>query len=184
MVQSIYSRNVTVESNHCISSAGTPISFISGTRHKCIGNKVDKVFWNVSCIGMNSTHSIVRGNIVTASVGNISCLTLGHEPVIFRADYTVAENNTLHSEGCRSLIIQNGCGIIMSNNECSCVINMDALEMTSGAIVASGRAEGIFDLSLMDNRLNATGDGNRGCITYRGTGRVLIQGNTIVQTGE
>lgn len=179
LLQATYSNNVFVVGNHCVSSVGTAIEFISGKGHRCINNRVDEVWWDVSCIGVNSADCVVRGNTVTSRPNNISCLTLGHAPIMARADNTIVENNVLHSTGCRSIIIQNGCGIIVRYNECSCVINNDSPEMTSGAIVASGKVDGIYNLKIVNNLLQATGNGNRGCITYRGCGFLYISNNII-----
>lgn len=177
--QIIFSKNIKVSGNNCISSVGTAIEFIAGTNHQCIDNVVKKVFWKVSCVGINSTNSIVRGNLITATDNNISCLTLGHEPFLFRADSTVAEKNILHSSGCRGVLIQNGCCIVVKNNKCSCIISKGAPELTTGCIVASGKSDGIYGLVIVDNILCAPGDGNSGCITYRGTGRLMIKDNVI-----
>ena len=179
-IQVVFSNNASVYNNHCVQSVGTAIEFIAGSGHLCRNNRVDKVWWKVSCIGVNSTKCVVKGNTVHATEGNISCLTLGHEPVLFRADFTVAQKNVLISNGVRSIIIQNGCGIMVKNNTCSCVINKSAPEMTSGCVVASGRRDGIFDLEIIDNHLSSTGDGNRGCVTYRGMGHIVIKNNKIV----
>ena len=46
--------------------------------------------------------------------------------------------------------------------------------MNSGTIIASGKAIGIHDISIQNNTLTATGEGNRGRITYRGTGKLII----------
>lgn len=178
-VQVIYSRGVSVSDNHCSNSVGTAIEFISGFDHKCTNNVVDTVFWRVSCIGVNSTGCLISGNSVVAGESNISCLTLGHEHFLSRADSSIVENNVLRSAGCRSLIIQNGCGITINNNVCSCVIRNDAPEMTSGSIVACGNANNIHDIKILNNTLSAAGNGNRGCITYRGTGHLLIENNRI-----
>ena len=98
----------------------------SRKRIKYIKNRVDEVFWKVSCVGVNSTDCIVRGNIVAATSDNISCLTLGHEPVHFRADNAVVENNVFHLKGARSVLIQNGCNILLKGNDCLSVIEKNS----------------------------------------------------------
>ena len=179
LLQATFSNSVSVKDNHSISSVGTAIEFIAGSGHSCVTNQVDEVWWPVSCIGVNSSNCIVKGNVVKATASNISCLTLGHDTVISQADNTVVEGNILHSAGCRSIIIQNGCGIVLRNNICSCVINKDSPDMTSGCIVASGNAEGIYNIKIEGNTLSATGNGSFGCVTYRGRGLLLIKGNNI-----
>ena len=47
-------------------------------------------------------------------------------------------------------------------------------------VFPTGNAVGIYDIIIKNNKLLATGNGNRGCITYRGTGSIVIEGNAIV----
>lgn len=179
LLQATYSRDVTAKGNDCMSSVGTALEFIAGTNHSCIDNRVENVWWPVSCIGVNSLNCVVKGNVVNASASNISCLTLGHETVISQADNALVERNIFHSAGCRSVIIQNGRDILIRKNICSCVINKDSPDMTSGCIVASGNAEGIYDIKIEGNTLSATGNGSYGCITYRGRGLLHVRDNSI-----
>ncbi len=182
LLQVIFSEDVTAKDCHCISSVGTAIEFIGGRNHKCVDNYIYDVWWDVSCIGVNSKDCVVKGNTVNCRQGNISCLTLGHIPTITSADNTLVEKNIFYSSSCRSIIIQNGCGIVLRDNVCSCIINKDSPFMTSGSIVASGNYDGIHDIVIVNNKLSSIGDGNNGCVTYRGSGRLLIKDNLITAT--
>lgn len=178
-LQAIYSQHVQISNNICFNSIGTAIATTSGTGHICENNTIDGISWKVSCMGVNSTNSLVQGNQIKASKENISCLTLGHEHPIFSASSTIARKNTLITEGCRSLIIQNGKNIRIESNTCSCIIDSSSSILNSGCIVASGQSQDIKDIIIENNHLSSKGNGTCGCITYRGTGFVKVVKNEI-----
>lgn len=178
-LQIIYSNNVFVSDNNCNNSVGTAIETIGGYEHKIYRNIVKSVYWNVSCVGINSLKCNFMDNEVYMSDNNISCLTLGHEGTQTAASQSIVHNNRFYSEGTRCILIQNGANISVNNNTCSCRIEPSSSVLTSGCIVASGDSDGIYGLDIKGNNLISLGDGCCGCITYRGTGTLTIEKNHI-----
>lgn len=178
--KAIYSDEIIFENNNCKSSVGTPIEAMGGRKITVIRNAICNVYWNVSCIGINTRNSVVSDNEVYAQDNNISCITLGHAGyALFSADNAVVKNNKCVSKGCRSIIIQNGHSLEILYNTCSCLIKNDSPILTSGAIVASGENSNIYDIAITGNQLSNFGEGSHGCITYRGNGKLLIKKNQV-----
>lgn len=179
LVKSIYSNHVTVSNNHSESSVATCIEFICGDRGVISNNYINEVYWDVSCVGVNTTNCIVKDNIVKASPQNISCLTLGHRGYDYlSASGTVVYDNTFQSGGVRSIIIQNGSNIQIKNNQLSCVLYEDSKTPTFGCIVARG--DDIANINIYENEMITTGDKIYGAIFYSGKGRIIIRGNKII----
>lgn len=178
-LQVVYSYESFIRGNSCRNSVSTAIATTSGSHHLCENNSIDGVYWEVSCLGINSTHCTIRGNKVIAAKHNLSCLTLGHEHSFFSASGAVVDNNVFESNGCRCILIQNGNGISIMQNTCSCVINENDSILSSGCVAVSGQSRDLYGIIIKNNRLQARGNGSAGCITYRGSGEVLIEGNDI-----
>lgn len=178
-LQAIYSRRVRIDNNLINSSVNTAIETIGGGEHIITQNIIHRVFWSVSCIGINSVSCMVSSNHVSSSKKNISCITLGHEGEMTTANKTIVDNNEFSSDGCRAILIQNGNNVTISNNNCKCVITSSSSELSSGCIVASGQSENIKNLVISHNSLVALGEVGYGCITYRGSGILRVSNNLI-----
>lgn len=177
-VKSVYSRDVTVARNHCENSVGTSIEFICGDGGVLEKNYVKGVYWDVSCVGVNSTNCLIRNNTIYSSSENVSCLTLGHRGYEgFSASGTVVSGNILCSGGVRSVLIQNGAEINIDNNSLSCVLTKDSSTPTFGCIVARG--DEIGNITIEDNEMSASGEKIYGAITYVGRGSVTMRNNHI-----
>lgn len=180
MVKSIYSENVTIDGNYCINSVGTCIESVCGKGCTLKNNFVKGVLWDVSCVGVNTTDSKIYNNVVISGENNISCLTLGHKGFpLSAANNTVVKNNHFKSEGVRSILLQNGSGVIIRDNELSCVLNQKMPASNCGCIVARGESMGISNLLIERNLMVAYGDIPYGVVTYAGSGNVLIRSNSI-----
>ncbi len=143
-------------------------------------NFVKGVLWDVSCVGVNTTDSKIYNNVVISGENNISCLTLGHKGFpLSAANNTVVKNNHFKSEGVRSILLQNGSGVIIRDNELSCVLNQKMPTSNCGCIVARGESMGISNLLIERNLMVAYGDIPYGVVTYAGSGNVLIRSNSI-----
>lgn len=178
LVKSVYSRDVTVARNLCEDSIGTSIEFVCGDGGVLDSNYVNGVYWDVSCVGVNTTNCLIRNNTIYSSSDNVSCLTLGHRGYEgFSASGTVVSGNNLHSEGVRSILIQNGSDIYIENNSLSCSLTEDSSTPTFGCIVARG--EDIGNITILDNEMSASGDKIYGAITYAGRGNVTMRNNHI-----
>jgi|GEM_PF-4392285 len=178
LVKSIYSIDVTVARNLCEDSIGTSIEFVCGDGGVLESNFVKGVYWDVSCVGVNTTNCLIRNNTIYSSSDNVSCLTLGHRGYEgFSASGTVVGGNNLHSEGVRSIFIQNGADIHIENNSISCVLSEDSSTPTYGCVVARG--EDIGNITIVDNEMSASGGKIYGAITYAGYGNVTVRNNHI-----
>lgn len=177
-IKSVYSNSVTVSGNHCENSVGTCIELTCGDVSLIEKNYVNGVYWDVSCVGINSTNSVIRNNIIHSANNNTSCLTLGHRGYDhFSASGAVVMGNKLFADGVRSVLIQNGSDIKISNNILTCVLSEDSPTPTFGCIAARG--DDNSDIVIVGNEIKTTGDKIYGAITYVGPGKVYINKNKI-----
>ena len=125
-VKSVYSDFVTVSGNYCENSVGTCIESICGKGGQFDNNYVKGIYWDVSCVGVNSMECKIENNVIYSASNNTSCLTLGHRGYnYFSASGTVVDGNTLSSDGVRAILVQNGSGMQICNNTLSCAPTED-----------------------------------------------------------
>ena len=177
-LKSVYSNSMTVSGNYCEYSVGTCIESVGGNGGVFENNCVKEVYWNVSCVGINTTNCLVRNNYICSSANNTSCLTLGHRGYeSFSASGSRVYDNTFLSKGVRTILIQNGSNLRIKGNVLTCVLTNDSPTPTFGCVVARG--EDNYDICIEGNEMTVDGDKLYGAISYSGPGGLFIYRNKI-----
>ena len=159
-----------IDGNVINNSPGTAIEIYLGTHHQIINNELNEQWVDASSLGCSANYAIIKNNIINAS--NSSAIAIGHPNVDgfppFGADYALVENNYIKGgpvtndptsgevlTGGAGIILQNGIGARIINNDIEGLFKDTAHAKNCGAILVGGAPT---DQTLFDDLVI---DGNR-----------------------